>query len=66
MPTRDATPRKDKPDKRHDKKPEPKPLPHPEGDGQKAKPDDFDPLRRRDYQDRDGDAADPQRTGPGT
>ena len=42
------------------------PAPKPEGDRRKANPDDFDPLRGRDYKDYDGDAADPQRIGPGT
>lgn len=67
MPTREA-PRKDKVERpsQSDRAPKKKPVPQPEGDGKRARPDDFDPLSRRDYEGHDGDAADPQRVGPGT
>ena len=43
------------------------PKPRPEGEREHPKgPNEFDPHRRRDYRGDDGDAADPQRKGPGT
>ena len=61
-------PSKDKdPVKWPKREPDSEPLPKPEGRDAKGRDaDELDPCARRGYHGSDGDAVDPQRTGPGT